>query len=85
MYSYSEAAHLAGVSAGTVRNWIRGYTPSDTLLTPRPPILREQGDQGYMVSFLTLVELLVAARLRKAERAKFRTVYMAYQNARSYS
>lgn len=81
MYSYSEAAHLARVSTSTVRNWLRGFTPSDVLLPSRPPIFGDQDDQGFMVSFLTLVEIIVAARLRKAERAKYRTVYLAYQNA----
>lgn len=35
-----------------------------------------------MVSFLQLVEIVVAGRLRKAERASFQTVYQAYRNAK---
>jgi len=35
-----------------------------------------------MVSFLQLVEIVVAGRLRKAEHASFQIVYQAYRNAK---
>lgn len=39
-----------------------------------------------MVSFLQLIEIMVAGRLRKVERASYKRVYDAYQNAkREYS
>jgi len=34
-----------------------------------------------MVSFLQMIEIVVAARLRKAEHARFQKVYEAYRNA----
>jgi len=80
MYSFSEAAHLARVSAGTVRNWLFGYSARDG--AGQPPLFRPPLDQGARVSFLQLIEIMVAGRLRKAEHASFKKIYLAYQNAR---
>ena len=79
MYTFSEAASLAGVSTGTVRNWLLGYTTGERQALPLFP----QSDQGPMVSFLQLIEIMVAGRLRKVEHASYRKVYVAYQNAKS--
>ena len=79
MYTFSEAAHLARVSPGTVRNWLRGYTAGDREV---PPLFPARGDQRAMVSFLELVEIVVAARFRKAEHKSFPTVRRAYEYAR---
>jgi len=79
MYSFSEVARLADVSAGTVRNWLFGYSTGDR---EAQPLFRTPPNQGPMVSFLQLIEIVVAARFRKVEHASFRTVYQAYQNAR---
>ena len=79
MYTVSEAARLANVSAGTVRNWVFGYPAGEG--EPRP-LLGARADQGPMVSFLQLIEIVVAGRLRKVARAKYQAVYEAHQNAR---
>ena len=79
MYSFSEVARLADVSPSTVRNWLFGYSVKDREVKPMfspPP------DQGPRVSFLQLIEIIVAGRLRKAEHASFQTVFRAHQNAR---
>ncbi len=81
MYTFSEAAHLADVSPGTVRNWLFGYSTRDR---ETEPLFSPPADQGAMVSFIQLIEIVVAGRLRKAERASYRTVYQAYQNARQH-
>ncbi len=80
MYSFSETAHLAGVSPSTVRNWLFGYATKDR---EAKPLFSSPTGQGPAVSFLQLIEIMVAGRLRKAEGASYRMVYQAYQNARS--
>ena len=45
------------------------------------PLFTPQPEQGPMVSFLQLIEIVVAGRLRKAEHASFKTVFRSYQNA----
>ena len=92
MYTFSEAAHLADVSVGTVRNWLLGYTRPEILNAPKgrvtrqrevDPLFNTMPPDTIMVSFLQLVEVVVAARFRKAEHVKFTTVKQAYQNAQS--
>lgn len=79
MYTFSEAAHLAKVAPGTVRNWLFGFPNQHGAVRP---LFEMPEGQGAMVSFLQLVEIVVAGRLRKAERASFQTVYQAYWNAK---
>ena len=84
MYTFGEAAHLAHVSPTTARNWLRGYTVKDTGAHVRdvPPLF--ESHNGAMVSFLQLIEIVVAARFRKVGKGvSFRTVRNAYENARS--
>ena len=72
LYTVSEAAHLAHVSPNTVRNWLYGSERQESLFrTPQTP----------MVSFLQLVEILVAANFRKAVRVSLQRVRRAYTNA----
>lgn len=80
MYSLSEAAHLAGVSPATVRNWLFGYTTNER---PVSPLFTTPPDQTTFCSFLQLIEIVIAARFRKAERTSFQTVKRAYQNAQN--
>ena len=79
MYTFSDAARLARVSPGTIRNWLFGYTAGERSV---PPLFRPDAEQGAMVSFVQLVEIVVASRFRKAERKKIETVRRAYENAR---
>jgi len=75
LYTFSEAAHLADVSIPTVKNWLYGYGD-------RPPLFATVTERKEaMVSFLQLIEIVVAARFRKAENTKFETVRLAHKNA----
>lgn len=78
MYSFSEAAHLAHVSSSTVRNWILGYKGKGREVRPLFP---PRDDQGPTVSFLQLVEIVVAAKFRKSERVSYERVKRAHENA----
>ena len=72
LYTVSEAAHLARVSPTTVRNWLYGTEKSEALFPPsRTP----------MVSFLQLIEIVVAARFRKSERVSLARLRKAHINA----
>ena len=76
-----EAAHLANVSATTVKNWLFGYRAKGREVPPLFP----SGD-GTMVSFLQMIEIMVAGRFRKSalggQRVSFSAVRDAYVNAR---
>ena len=80
MYSFAEAAHLANVSASTVKNWLFGYTVKGREV---PPMFPSSGN-GAMVSFLQMIEIMVAGRFRKSglvQRLSFRKIQSAYVNA----
>ena len=79
MYSFSEAAHLAHVSASTVRNWLFGYTARGGEVQP---LFRQPHRNGAMVSFLQLIEIVVAGNFRKSGRVSFQTVRRAHDNAK---
>ena len=78
MYTFKEAAHLAEVSPGTVRNWLFGYVSGER---SAEPLFNVPSDQGPMVSFLQLIEIVVAGRFRKAEHLPLQTIRQAYENA----
>ncbi len=77
MYGFGEAARLAGVSTSTVRNWFLGNAARQT-----PPLFAEGPADGAMVSYLQLMETVVAARFRNSDRVPYRNVHAAYRNAR---
>lgn len=79
MYSFTEVAHLAHVSVSTVRNWLLGYT---TITGEVPPLFEGHPEEEKACSFLQLIEIVVAAKFRKAEHESFKTVRRAYDNAR---
>jgi len=61
LYTIAEAAHLAHVSPITIRRWFYGYqTDSHDIL----PMLGEQ-EKKPQVSFLQLIEIIVAGKFRK--------------------
>ena len=77
MYTFAEAAHLAKVSTTTVKNWLLGYTVGGREV---PPLLPSPGN-GAMVSYLQMIEVMVAGRLRKSrlvKRPSFSQVRDAY-------
>ena len=79
MYTFSEAAQLARVSTATVKNWLLGYTVRGYDVPPLFPF----GDSD-MVSFIQMIEIMVAARFRKSTMGRsmsFRKVRQAYLNA----
>ena len=78
MYSLAEAAHLAHVSSSTVRNWLLGYKGKDIDIQPLFP---SRSNQEPRVSFLELVEIVVAAKFRTAERVTYQRVLLAYESA----
>lgn len=78
LYTYREASHLAQVSASTVRNWLFGYTSKYGDVSP----LFKYPTDVAMVSFVQLIEIVVAAKFRKAEKISFPTVRRAYENAK---
>jgi len=77
MYSFKEVAHLSGVSISTVRNWLFGYTIEERQVSP----LVKASPDATSCSFLNLVEIVVAARFRKAEGTSYETVKRTYANA----
>jgi uncharacterized protein (DUF433 family) len=79
MYSFTEVAHLAHVSIGTVRNWLLGYTTTQGRIEP---LFKIHQQEEKVCSFLELIEIVVASNFRKAEHKPFRTVRLAYDNAR---
>lgn len=80
LYTFAEAAHLAHVSTSTVRNWLLGYTAKHGGV---PPLFDSAVEKRAMVSFLRLIEIVVAAKFRKAEGVSYQTVRCAYENAKS--
>ena len=81
MYSFSEAAHLANVSTTTVKNWLFGYTVRGRAVPPLFP-----SSEPDMVSFLQMIEIMVAGRFRRSalggRSVPFHAVRDAYVNAR---
>jgi uncharacterized protein (DUF433 family) len=80
LYSFVEAAQLAKVSTNTVRNWLLGFKGRNG--ENRPPLFSSHDNQGPGISFLQLIEVIVAAKFRKSERVSYQTVYAAYVNAK---
>jgi uncharacterized protein (DUF433 family) len=79
MYSFSEVAHLAHVSASTVRNWLFGYTTEKGQVEP---LFQYHDKEEKICSFLELIEVVVAANFRKAEHKSLQRVRLAYDNTR---
>jgi len=61
LYTIQEAARLAHVSHITVRRWLFGYQTKETEFSP---VLGNQ-EKAPLVSFLTLIEILVASNFRE--------------------
>ena len=76
-YSAAEAGRLAGLTAGRVRRWLRGYEYSyGNAVRGQPPVLQGSGTEDPYASFLDLVDLLFVKRfldhglsLQKVRRA----------------
>lgn len=81
MYSYKEVAHLSHVSISTVRNWLHGYSTERGAIEP---LFKQHLDEEKACSFLELIEIVVAAKFRKAEHVKLYRVRNAYENAKEF-
>ena len=80
MYTFREAGRLAHVSTTTVKNWLFGYTVKGRVIPPLFP-----SNDGDMVSFLQMIEIVVAGKFRKSTHGRgvsFRSVRDAYVRAR---
>ena len=65
-YTVAQAARLADTSPATVRRWLKGYS------APRhhmEPVFGAKPEDINRLSFLELVELIVASRFRKKKDA----------------
>jgi uncharacterized protein (DUF433 family) len=80
MYTFSEAGHLAHVSPSTVRNWLFGYAGGHSGQVA--PLFARRDETGAMVSFLQLIEIVVAGNFRKAEHVGFQTVRQGLMKTR---
>ena len=78
MYSFKEVARLSGLSISTVRNWLLGYTVEERKVSP---LLKVPPDTTCC-SFINLIEVMVAARFRKAEGTRYEVVKRTYENAK---
>ena len=77
MYSFREVSRLSGISVSTVRNWMFGYCVDEREVSP----LIKASPDATCCSFLNLVEIMVAARFRKAEGTSYEVVKRTYNNA----
>lgn len=83
LYTFKETARLADVSITTVRNWLYGYSTDYGDVAPLFPQdggLLQDPEHSPMVSFLQMIEIVVAARFRKAEGIRYKTVREAHLN-----
>ncbi len=81
LYSIPEAARLAHVSPNTVRRWLYGYTPNSQWPQATPPLFGESPDSPF-VSFLQLIEIVMASDFRKVSHVKLDIVRRAYGTAK---
>lgn len=84
LYTISEAARLAHVSPNTVRRWLFGYAPDRRHpWYTTPPVFDRSEEGNPFVSFLQLVEIVIASDFRKVGHVKLDTVRHAYENAKA--
>ena len=79
IYTIPEAARLAKTSPGTVRRWIVGTDTSEPIFASTQAVAHDLAE----VSFLQLVEIVVASYFRKEGRVSLEVVRQAYSNAKS--
>ena len=66
-YTYAEADRLAGVSRGTARRWLSGYTYRDGAgQSVSVPSITPGGSEAGAVSFLDVVEIVAIGGLKDA-------------------
>lgn len=83
MYTIGEAGHLANVAPVTVRRWLHGYAPDRHYPDWRsPPVFGPKDTTISLVSFLQLVEIVVASDFRRISRLKLDVIRDSHANLR---
>ncbi len=83
MYTIGEAGRLAHVAPITVRRWLHGYAPDRRFPDwRRPPVFGPKDTTTSLVSFLQLVEIVVASDFRKISHLKLDVIRDAHANLR---
>lgn len=81
LYTISEAARLAKVAPNTIRRWLSGTESSKPVFgDPLYDVARDSA----VVSFIQLVEIIVASNFRREGRVSLDVVRRAYVNAKDY-
>ena len=78
-YSVAEVATLAGTTSATVRRWLKGYAAPGHHMEP---VFGPGHEDDSRVSFLELIEFVVAMRFRKDENVSLERVRRAHAYAR---
>ncbi len=78
VYSYAEASELTRVSYRRVHSWFKGRRDRLTA-----PLLTSAYSKGSVLSFLDLIEVLVAGQLR-AHKVSMNTLRRAYRSMAEY-
>ena len=79
IYTFSEAARLAKTAPGTIKRWIVGTETSSPVFDSSRPDERDSA----MVSFVQLVEVVVASSFRRKGHVNLDVVRKAHHNARN--
>jgi uncharacterized protein (DUF433 family) len=83
LYTIGEASRLAGVAASTVRRWLYGYSPDPRFPHYKsPPVFGDDRPDTPFVSFLELVEIVIARDFRKVGNVSLDVVRQAHAQAR---
>lgn len=84
MYTAPEAAQLAHVAPVTVRRWLRGYAPDPRHPEWRsPPVFGPKDANTSLVSFLQLIEIVIASDFRKISHLRLDVIREAHANLRT--
>ena len=78
IYTIVEAAHLAKTTTGTVKRWLFGADGYEPLFEGAD----SHAADATMVSFVQLVEIVVAKSFREKGKVNLRAVRQAYENAK---
>ena len=79
IYTVPEAARLAKTSPGTIKRWVLGTETSEPIFDSE----RTFASDLASVSFLQLVEIVVASYFRRKGRVSLDVVRQAYENAKN--
>ncbi len=84
MYTVAETAQLADVAPVTVRRWLHGYAPDPHHPEWRAaPVFGPKDGTTSLVSFLQLIEIVVASDFRKVSRLRLDVIRDAHANLRT--